>query len=121
MRGANVLLAVIVTVALCLGCGELLAKAQSPAIVTSMSAHPDSAQLQSAIWEWLRETTTSAPFFVGIAAGIAIAETCRFTIRWLMRAVGFVGDSVRVVVRYRLLAVAVASLLYYVTAFHLLA
>lgn len=85
-----------------------------------MSARPDIGQLQAAAWEWITGTATSTPFLVGLGVGVALAEGSRFLLRWLMRAVGFATSAFNLVVRYRLVAAALAAGIYYVAAFHVL-
>ena len=121
MRGASVVSAVVVAVALCLGASDLLAKAQPPIVIHSMTARPDLIQWQIAAWDWLRASMTSTSFLVGAGLGVVLAEVGRFVLRWALRAVGVATAAVNIVVRYRLLAVGIAAAIYYVAAYHVMA
>lgn len=121
MRGAGIVAAIVVAAAFGLDAGDLLAQARTPVVVTSMTARPDVAQLQSAAWEWITATITSTPFIVGIVLGVALAEAARFVLRWVMRGVGIAAISVRFVIHHRLLAAGLALCIYYVAAYHVMA
>ena len=122
MRTAGVLAAVIAVVALGLvpEAGEVLAKAQAPAVATGMNPRPDLAQLQSATWEWLRTSATSGLFISGLGAGVILGEAARFLVRWTVRALGLAAGLVNLVVRYRLLLASVIAAGYYIVAFRVL-
>lgn len=121
MRGAVTLAAVVLVVTLGLDSGELLAQAHRTAIVTSMSASPDPAQLKSAAITWLEVTVSSTPFIIGTVTGILIAEATRFSLKWLLRAFGAASSAVGFVVRYRLIATALACGIYYIVTNHVMA
>lgn len=113
--------AVVLAVALCLDAGDLLAKAQTPIVIHSMTARPDLIQWQIAAWDWLRASVTSPSFLVGAGLGVLLAEVGRFALRWAMRALGLATAAVTFVVRYRLLAAGIAAAIYYVAAYHVMA
>lgn len=119
MRGAVRLTVILAAVAVCLGAPELLAQSK-PAMVPSMAARPDIGQLQAAAWEWVTGTITSPQFLIGLGCGIVLAEGSRFLLRWLLRAIGFAASAYNLIVRYRLIAVAIVGAVYYVGIFHLL-
>ena len=120
MRRARIVTALVVAAALGLGAGELLAKAQTPFVVHSMTARPDLVQLQAATWEWLRASVTTSTFIAGTVVGVIFAQIGRFLVRWLARAAGLATGMVRLIVHYRLIVVAAISAIYYAVAYHVI-
>lgn len=119
MRSSAALMVVVAALALCLGAPELFAQSK-PVFVPSMNARPDMGQLQAAAWDWITSTVSSTPFLVGLGVGVVLAEATRFLLRWLLRAVGFTTSAFNLVVRYRLVAVAILGAVYYVAVHHVL-
>ena len=115
MRGAGIVSAVLVAVALGLDAGDLLAKSQTPVVIHSMTVRPDLIHWQVAAWDWLRASVTSTPFLVGTALGVVFAEVGRFVLRWAMRALGFLTGTIQLVIRYRLILASVAATITYTT------
>ena len=101
--------------------GEALARAGSPHVVSSMSPGADTAQLQSAALEWIRATTSSSQFIVGLVLGVVLAEAGRFLWHWIMRGLHGGLAATRFVVQHRLIAVVAAIAGYYVIARFVLA
>lgn len=121
MRGAGVIVLIVLAWAFGFADGEAVARTHAPHVANSMSPGADPAQLQSAVVAWLRATVTSTQFIVGVAAGVVLAEALRFVLRWLGRAFGGAMWAVGFAVRHRLIFVAVAGLAYYVTATYIIA
>ena len=121
MRGTSIIIiAVIVTVALGLGCGEVLAKAHHvPTMSPGANPRGDLAQFQAQAIEWLQLTVISTPFIVGTVAGVIVAEVGRFLLRWGMRFFGVAALSVGFVIRHRLLTAGLGAGLYYLVVFRL--
>ena len=103
----------VVAAVLGLGAGELLAKAQTPVVIHSMTVRPDFLQMQSVAWEWLRASVTSTPFLVGTALGVVFAEIGRFALRWLVRTLAFLNGTFQLVLRFRLILASVVATITY--------
>jgi hypothetical protein len=104
MRGAGVLVAVVLAMSVGSGCGEALANGQGAR---------EWPALQSAMLEWVRLSAGSPQFIFGTLLGLACAEVAHLVWRLVWKLSRVIAIVVEFVLRYGLVAAGLGAGLYY--------